>query len=79
MSKSLTAVNVRFFDQVRPATCSIGDLEVSYGQKVVALSDRGLAIGIVNSSPFYLDKKSESETYQKIIKIASEKDVEDCK
>jgi cell fate regulator YaaT (PSP1 superfamily) len=79
MNKSLALVNVRFFDQVQPVTCVIGDREVFYGQKVVALSDRGVAIGVVNSLPFYSPKNGQGQSYQKILKLAKDQDIEDCK
>jgi cell fate regulator YaaT (PSP1 superfamily) len=79
MNKSLVLVNIRFLDQVQPVTCLVGDLEIHYGQKVVALSDRGVAIGFVNSSPFYPTKNSKSLSYHKILKIATDLDIDDCK
>jgi len=79
MNKSLVLVNVRFFDQVMPTTCAAGDFEIHYGQKVVALSDRGLAVGIVNSLPFNPSPESEDQDYHKILKIATNQDIVDCK
>jgi cell fate regulator YaaT (PSP1 superfamily) len=79
MNKSLVLVNIRFLDQVQPVTCLVGNFEIHYGQKVVALSDRGVAIGFVNSSPFYPTKNSKTKSYDKILKIATDQDIEDCK
>lgn len=79
MDKSLALVNVRFLDQVQPQTCLIGNLEVHYGQKVVALSDRGIAVGVVNSLPFYSSVSPKNQKHQIILKHATEEDIEDCK
>jgi cell fate regulator YaaT (PSP1 superfamily) len=79
MKNSIQLVNVRFFDQVQPATLIIGNVDVKYGQKVVALSNRGKAIGVVNSFPFSLSNFAESKSYQSIIKIATDQDIEECK
>lgn len=79
MNKSRALVNVRFLDQVQPVTCVVGDHEVFYGQKVVALSDRGVAIGVVNSLPFISPKNDNEQIYHKILKIATDQDIEDCK
>jgi cell fate regulator YaaT (PSP1 superfamily) len=79
MKNSIQLVNVRFFDQVQPATLVIGHLDVKYGQKVVALSNRGKAIGVVNSFPFSLSDNAENKNYQSIIKIATEQDIDECK
>jgi cell fate regulator YaaT (PSP1 superfamily) len=79
MSKSLVLVNVRFLDQVQPTTCIVDDLKIHYGQKVVVLSDRGLAVGIVNSLPFYPNVESGNQNYRNILKIATNQDIDDCK
>jgi cell fate regulator YaaT (PSP1 superfamily) len=79
MDKSLALVNVRFLDQVQPVTCEVGEVEVFYGQKVVALSDRGVAIGVVNSLPFSSPPNGQDQSYHKILKIATDQDIEDCK
>jgi cell fate regulator YaaT (PSP1 superfamily) len=79
MNKSSALVNVRFLDQVHPVPCVIGDHEVLYGQKVVALSDRGVAIGVVNSLPFFSPENSKGQSYHKILKLATDQDIENCK
>jgi cell fate regulator YaaT (PSP1 superfamily) len=79
MDKSSVLVKIRFLDQVQPVTCEVGELEVCYGQKVVALSDRGVAIGVVNSLPFSSPENDQGQSYHKILKIATDQDIEDCK
>jgi cell fate regulator YaaT (PSP1 superfamily) len=79
MNKPLVLVNIRFLDQVQPVTCMLGDINVHYGQKVVVLSDRGVAIGIVNSLPFCPSVNSQKQSYHKILKLATDQDIEDCK
>jgi cell fate regulator YaaT (PSP1 superfamily) len=79
MNKSVALVNVRFLDQVQPVTCELGEFEVFYGQKVVALSDRGVAIGVVNSLPFSSPANGQVQSYHKILKIATDQDIDDCK
>jgi cell fate regulator YaaT (PSP1 superfamily) len=79
MSKISRLVNVRFFDQAHPGTFQVGNIEIMYGQKVVALSDRGRAIGVINSSPFDSSDIDQGVKYPNIIKIATDQDIEDCK
>ena len=47
-------VKVRFLGQSLPGTFLIADLPIKYGQRVVAMSERGMAIGFVNYDPYYL-------------------------
>jgi cell fate regulator YaaT (PSP1 superfamily) len=79
MNNQTQAVYVRFFDQIHPTPFLVGELDIKYGQKVVALSNRGLAIGIVNSSPFNLSSAEQGQGVQSILKIATDQDTEACK
>lgn len=69
-------VKVRFFGQYNPCNFLVGDLPIEYGQKVVAMSERGLTIGYVNSYPFDLPISVDIKNVRTISKIATEEDGE---
>jgi hypothetical protein len=50
----LKFVRVRFPGHARSYPFLIGQRKLKYGQKVVAMSDRGMAVGYVNSFPISL-------------------------
>jgi len=71
----LNCVRVRFFGQTQACTFLMGNLPIEYGQKVVAMSERGLTIGYVNSYPFELPYSEKTENLRTINKVASDTDV----
>ncbi len=76
MNKPNRLVNVRFLWQSNPGTFLTGDLPIKYGQRVVALSDRGMAVGFVNSHLFAPRGPDSEAEYQTISRIASDEDIE---
>src|SRR5687768_10716391 len=48
----LRFVRVRFPGNARSFPFLVGKRRIEYGQKVVAMSDRGMAVGYVNSFPY---------------------------
>lgn len=74
-SNTSRLVRVRFVGQSNPCNFLIGNLAIEYGQKVVAMSDRGLAIGYVNSYPFDLPNSLDLKNILTINKIATDEDV----
>ena len=79
MSNPIRLVKVRFLGQSRPGTFLTGDLPIKYGERVVAMSERGMAIGFVNSDPFDLRISESMNDLQRINKIATEEDINQYK
>ncbi len=75
----LTFVKVRFPGHTKSYPFVIGKRKVAYGQKVVALSDRGMTVGYINSFPYKLPYSPELEPVKTLNKIASEQDIENQK
>jgi cell fate regulator YaaT (PSP1 superfamily) len=71
----LNCVRVRFMGQTQACTFLMGNLPIKYGQKVVAMSERGMAIGYVNSYPFVLPYSETMQNLLTINKVAEEGDV----
>lgn len=55
----LQLVRVRFPGQINPGTFLLGDIPYKYGQKVLALSEQGPAVGFINSQLFDLTYQPE--------------------
>ena len=79
MSNTNRLVKVRFLGQSHPGTFLAGDLPIQYGSRVVAMSERGMAIGHVNSYPFDLPSTASMPNIQSIAKIATSEDLEKYK
>lgn len=75
----LTFVKVRFPGHTKSYPFIIGKRKVAYGQKVVALSDRGMTVGYINSFPYKLSYAPDLEPVKTLNKIASEQDIENQK
>jgi len=74
--EELKFTRVRFPGHARSYAFLIGNRSLMYGQKVVAMSDRGMAVGYINSFP-YLKKFTKDMLPLKIInKVATEQDIE---
>ncbi len=71
----LKFVRVRFPGNAKSFQYHVGDKEYAYGQKVVAMSDRGMAIGHVNSFPFDAPFSTSLLPLQYISKVAMEEDI----
>jgi len=71
----LLFVQVRFPGHNKSYPFFSGKKSYSYGQKVVALSDRGMAVGYINSFPYSLPFSKDLLPLRTIKKIAEEEDV----
>jgi cell fate regulator YaaT (PSP1 superfamily) len=72
----LKFVRVRFPGNVRPHSFLAGKRKLTYGQKVLAMSDRGMAVGYINSFPFELPFKKEMLPLKSISKVASDEEMD---
>jgi len=72
----LTFVKVRFPGHIKSYPFVIGKRRVAYGQKVVALSDRGMTVGYINSFPYQLPYTEDLEPVKTLNKIATDQDLE---
>lgn len=72
----LRFVRVRFPGNSRSFPFLLGKRRVEYGQKVVAMSDRGMAVGYVNSFPYDVPYNKSMNPVRTISKLAAEEDFE---
>jgi len=72
----LRFVRVRFPGNAKSFSFLIGKRNIEYGQKVVAMSDRGMAVGYVNSFPYDLPFHSSMLPVRSIAKVATDEDIE---
>lgn len=71
----LTLIRVRFPGNARSFPFLIGKRRFGYGQKVVAMSDRGMTVGYINSFPYEVEFNKSMLPIRSIAKIASEEDI----
>ena len=71
----LRFVRVRFPGNARSFPFLIGKRRIEYGQKVVAMSDRGMAVGYVNSFPYEVPFNKSMLPVRSIAKVATEEDI----
>lgn len=71
----LRFVRVRFPGNSRSFPFLIGKRRIEYGQKVVAMSDRGMAVGYVNSFPYDVPFNKSMLPVRSISKIADEEEI----
>ena len=71
----LTYVRVRFSGNSKSFPFLIGKRHFAYGQKVVAPSDRGMAVGYINSFPYEVPYSESLQPVKYINKIATEEDL----
>lgn len=71
----LRFVRVRFPGNARSFPFLIGKRRIEYGQKVVAMSDRGMAVGYVNSFPYEVPFNKSMLPVRSISKVATDEDV----
>ena len=74
--ESLTFVNIRFPGNAKAQPFLIAGMKLNYRQQVMAMSDRGVTVGYVNSLPFELPFTKEMLPLRKIIRLATDEDVE---
>jgi cell fate regulator YaaT (PSP1 superfamily) len=72
----LRFVRVRFPGHARSYAFLIGKRAIQYGQKVVAMSDRGMAVGYINSFIYEQEFKKDMLPLRSISKIATDEDFE---
>ncbi len=72
----LRFVRVRFPGNSRSFAFLIGKRRIEYGQKVVAMSDRGMAVGYVNSFPYDIAFNKSMLPVRSIAKVAMDDDIE---
>ena len=75
----LRFVKVRFPGHARSYSFLVGDRNIMYGQKVIAMSDRGMAVGYINSFVFKVPFAKDLLPLRSIKKIATEEDILDEK
>lgn len=72
----LRFVRVRFPGNSRSFPFLVGRRRIEYGQKVVAMSDRGLAVGYINSFPYEVAFNKSMLPIRSISKVATDEDIE---
>ncbi|HLW56626.1 MAG TPA: regulatory iron-sulfur-containing complex subunit RicT [Bacteriovoracaceae bacterium] len=72
----LRFVRVRFPGNAKSFPFLVGKRQIEYGQKVVAMSDRGMAVGYVNSFPYEVPFNKSMLPIRSIAKIATEEDIQ---
>lgn len=71
----LCFVRVRFPGNSRSFPFLVGKRRIEYGQKVVAMSDRGMAVGYVNSFPYDVPFHKSMLPIRSISKVADSEDI----
>lgn len=71
----LQLVRVRFPGNSRPHTFLVGKRNYNYGQQVVAMSDRGLSVGYVNSFPYEINYHENMGKFRPITRAATDEDL----
>lgn len=75
----LSLVRVRFPGNARSFPFLVGKRKIAYGQKVLAMSDRGMAVGYVNSFPYEKAFDKSMLPIRGLSKIADEQDIQQQK
>ncbi|TNF30887.1 MAG: hypothetical protein EP319_03870 [Deltaproteobacteria bacterium] len=71
----VTFVRVRFPGNSKTFPFIFGKRRFAYGQKVVAMSDRGMTVGYINSLPYTVPFNKGMLPIKSIVKAASEEDI----
>ena len=74
--QELTFVNVRFPGNARSFPFLLGSKTFHYGQKVVAMSDRGMTVGYINSFPYMKKFEKSMLPLRTIYKVATDEDLQ---
>ncbi len=74
--QDLTFVNVRFPGNARSFPFLLGSKSFHYGQKVVAMSDRGMTVGYINSFPYMKKFDKSMLPLRTISKVATDEDLQ---
>lgn len=73
--EKLTMIRVRFPGNARSFPFLVGKRKFAYGQKVVAMSDRGMTVGYINSFPYEIIFNKSMLPIRSIAKVASSEDI----
>ncbi len=74
--EKLTMIRVRFPGNARSFPFLVGKRKFAYGQKVVAMSDRGMTVGYINSFPYEIIFNKSMLPVRSIAKVASAEDIQ---
>ena len=74
--ENLIMIRVRFPGNARSFPFLIGKRKFAYGQKVVAMSDRGMTVGYINSFPYEVVFNKSMLPVRSIAKVASAEDIQ---
>lgn len=75
----LTMVRVRFPGNAKSQPFLLGKRKFTYGQKVIAMSDRGMTVGYINSFPYEVEFNKNMLPIRSISKVATQEDVDEQK
>ncbi len=75
----ITFVRVRFPGNAKSHPFHLGKRSFSYGQKVMAMSDRGMTVGYINSFPYQLPFDENMLPLKTISKVATNEDLAEQK
>jgi len=73
--QKISLIRVRFPGHAKSYPFLIGKRKLMYGQKVMAMSDRGVAMGYVNSFPYQVGFNKSMLPIKSISKVATNEDV----
>ncbi|MBC7539919.1 MAG: hypothetical protein H7281_13945 [Bacteriovorax sp.] len=74
--EKLIMIRVRFPGNARSFPFLVGKRKFGYGQKVVAMSDRGMTVGYINSFPYEVIFNKSMLPVRSIAKVASAEDIQ---
>lgn len=77
--EEITLVRVRFPGNSKSFPFLLGERKFQYGQKVLAMSDRGMDVGYINSFPYKVKFKKEMLPLRPISRNATQEDIEEQK
>lgn len=74
--EKITMIRVRFPGNARSFPFLVGKRRFAYGQKVVAMSDRGMTVGYINSFPYEVTFNKSMLPIRSIAKAATAEDIQ---
>ena len=74
--QELKFVRIRFPGNAKAQPFLLGTRKFVYAQKVIAMSDRGITVGYINSFPYKVKFKESMLPIKTISKVATEQDIE---
>ena len=77
--QEIELIRVRFPGNAKSQPFLLGKRNFVYAQKVVAMSDRGMSIGYINSFPYKVEFKESMLPLKSISKVATDEDIEEQK